>query len=89
MLCVLLPPMFAYHFGTFGDKDQRFGHLLLAKALIGFTIMAFVCFVQVAENNIADLFMMGRFWSLTDDGHLRANEKVAVPLSSKLKANIL
>lgn len=43
MLCVLLPPMFAYYSSAFGDNAPRLGHSLLEISMTWFTIMSFVC----------------------------------------------
>lgn len=38
---------------------------------------------------MADLFMPALLRTLTNDGHLRSKEKVLVPLSSKVRADVL
>lgn len=48
--------------------------------------MLFVCILQAAEPDVFNLFLRGRFFDVGDEGRLRSNEGVLVPLSCKMKA---
>lgn len=51
--------------------------------------MPFVCFIQAAKYDVADLFMPARLRALADNGHLRANEGALVLLPSELRVDVL
>lgn len=54
-----------------------------------FTTEPFVCFIRAAEYGAAKLFSLAFLWLLNEDGRLRANEEMLVPLQCKMKPNIL
>lgn len=51
--------------------------------------MSYACFIQAVEYDVTDLFIPARLWALTDDGHLRANEGYLIPLTRKMRADVL
>lgn len=51
--------------------------------------MYFVCILQAAEFGVSDLVLPIRFRAIREGGRPRANERVLVPLSRKVKAEIL
>lgn len=89
MLCVPPPLMFAHQSSAFGGNAPRLGRPSLEKAMIQYTTMSFVRFSQAAEYNVADSIMRGRLWVLAESGRLCANGGVLVPLSCKLRGNVL
>lgn len=89
MMCVPSPPIYGYCFSLFGDMSPRFSHLLLETAMIEFSMMSFVCFVQAMLYGVADFFMPARLRALTAAGRLCTNEEVLVPLSRKMRAIVL
>lgn len=53
------------------------------------TIMSFDCFIREAEFGVFDLFSPSRYPALRDVSRLCANERLLIPLSRGMKANIL
>lgn len=51
--------------------------------------MSFVCFILAADYGIADLLLPARLRALTDGDRYCANERVLVPLSSTIRADVL
>lgn len=51
--------------------------------------MSFVCFILSAEFGVSDVPLPSWFRVLRDKGRLCANEVVLVPLSRKMKADIM
>lgn len=51
--------------------------------------MSVFCFIRTAELGIPDLFLSRRLQALGDEGRLHANEGVLIPVSRKMKANII
>lgn len=66
--------MFAYHFSAFGDSAPRSACRLLETAITEFLIMFFVRFMQTAEFDVANWFMHACIWTLSNDGHICAND---------------
>lgn len=89
MMCA--PPLFTFacYFCTFGDTALWFGHLVLETATTKFTVKMHVCFNQAAEYGVANLFIPARIRALSEGGQLCGNERVQVPLSIEMRANVL
>lgn len=81
--------MIAYYSSAFGDSAQQFSYFLLETVIIESTIMSFVCFIQDAGYDVANLFLPDHLWACTDNGRLRANKEMLVPLLCKMRANTL
>lgn len=68
ILCVPSPPMFTYYSSAIGNNVQWFGHLLHTPAMAELTVMSPVCFAQAAEYSKADLFMLARLRTFSENG---------------------
>lgn len=88
MICVPTLPRFAKYLAASGNGSQPFGRLLCKTTATEFTVMSFVCFVWAAEFEVLDFFLPSRFCALCNEGRLRANERVFIPLSRKMRANV-
>lgn len=60
ILCVPIPPMFAYYSGAFENGGQAFIQLLWRTAIKVFMVMSFVCFIWTAEFGVPELFLPNR-----------------------------
>lgn len=89
MLCLPVPPVFAYQSEIFGDEDYRFGHVLRETAVTEFIIMTFVCFICSAEFGLTDLIFPPRLHALVEDDRISPNEGVLLLLPQAMKKKVL
>lgn len=83
-LCLTFP----YYSSTFDDNAQWLGYLLLKTAIMEFTNLSFICFIQASNLSAADVSQLTCLWTLPKHGCLCANERVFVLLPCKMRANI-
>lgn len=83
MLCLSSPLVFAFCASGFGANAMRFEHLLLGTAMTEFTIMFFVCFIEVMGYSVANFFMSASFFAIAESICLCASEGVLLPVPSK------